>query len=96
MALVIAECCQNHLGDWAILKDMVWAAAEVGADIVKVQSMLAADLVRRGRVEGGVVRDGRTPGLRRSVWATPTPLMPMVTTSDPGAYTMLSALSKPT
>ena len=60
MALVIAECCQNHLGDWAILKDMVWAAAEVGADIVKVQSMLAADLVRRERFEEGVVRDGRT------------------------------------
>lgn len=65
MALVIAECCQNHLGDWSVMKDMVWAAAAAGADAVKVQSMRAADLVRRERFEDGVVRDGRTMVLRR-------------------------------
>jgi len=32
MVKVIAEFCQNHLGKWDVLKEMIWKAAEVGAD----------------------------------------------------------------
>ena len=53
MRTIIAECCQNHNGDLAILKDMVWAVAEAGATYVKIQSMLAADLPKRQRFETG-------------------------------------------
>ena len=35
--IIIAECCQNHNGDFNILKDMVHSAAEIGADYVKIQ-----------------------------------------------------------
>ena len=48
---IIAECCQNHNGDLGILKDMIWAAAEAGADYVKIQSMLADELTQRERFE---------------------------------------------
>ncbi len=53
MRTVIAEFCQNHNGDLAILKDMIWAAAEAGATYAKIQSMLAADIPKRERFENG-------------------------------------------
>ena len=34
---LIAELCQNHNGDYEILKDMVYAAKENGATHVKTQ-----------------------------------------------------------
>ena len=66
MARVIAELCQNHLGDPAILADMVAAAASAGADYAKIQAIRVRELTRRerfeeGRVEGGVVRCIRRP-----------------------------------
>lgn len=51
MAKIIAELCQNHKGDWNILKDMIWSAAESGADYAKVQSMLAEELTNRPEIE---------------------------------------------
>lgn len=54
---VIAEACQNHNGDRAVLKEMIYAAKEAGADIIKIQSMLAADLTRRPQFETGI-KDG--------------------------------------
>jgi N,N'-diacetyllegionaminate synthase len=53
MRTVIAEFCQNHNGDVAILKDLIWAAAEAGATYAKIQSMLAADIPKRKRFEEG-------------------------------------------
>jgi len=50
---IIAELCQNHNGAESILREMVFAAAESGADYAKVQSMLADDLTRRDRFEEG-------------------------------------------
>jgi N,N'-diacetyllegionaminate synthase len=46
--LVIAEAGVNHNGDLARARDMVAAAAEAGADIVKFQAFTAAGLVARG------------------------------------------------
>ena len=65
MALIIAECCQNHKGDLKILKDMIWAAAEAGADYVKIQSMLADELTFRERFEQGVVEDDVVKTIKR-------------------------------
>lgn len=42
--LVIAEIGENHTGDWDRARDMVIAAAEAGADIVKFQSYRGADV----------------------------------------------------
>jgi sialic acid synthase SpsE len=65
MARVIAECCQNHKGDRSILKDMVWAAADAGADYVKIQSMLSDELTFRERFENGVTENGVTRAIHR-------------------------------
>ena len=65
MAIVIAECCQNHNGDRTILQDMIHAAAEAGADYVKIQSMLADHLTRRERFEEGVVENGTRLAIKR-------------------------------
>ena len=42
--LIIAECCQNHNGAREVLKKMIHAAAENGADYVKIQSLLYEEL----------------------------------------------------
>lgn len=42
---IIAEIGENHTGDWDLARRMVVAAAEAGADIVKFQSYLGADVV---------------------------------------------------
>jgi sialic acid synthase SpsE len=55
--ILIAECCQNHLGDREILKRMIHAATESGADYVKVQALRSWEVTRRERFEEGVVGD---------------------------------------
>jgi N,N'-diacetyllegionaminate synthase len=35
---IIAEACANHLGDPKLQEEMIWAAAEAGADYIKFQS----------------------------------------------------------
>lgn len=64
--LLIAECCQNHGGDRAILGRMVDEAAAAGADVVKMQAIRSVDLVERERFEEGAVDAGgrRTAILR--------------------------------
>lgn len=42
--MIIAECCQNHNGDIALLKRMVEEAAKNGAWAVKIQTFFAEDL----------------------------------------------------
>ena len=63
--VIIAELCQNHKGDPAILKEMVWAAAEAGATYAKIQSMLADDLTKRERFEQGVWEGDLQIAIRR-------------------------------
>jgi len=41
---IIAEIGENHLGDWNRARDMIAAAAQAGADIVKFQSYRGCDV----------------------------------------------------
>jgi len=77
MRTIIAECCQNHNGDLAILKDMVWAAAEAGATYVKIQSMLADDLPKRARFEQGTWDGDLQTAIKRPYQAEYDRLKPM-------------------
>jgi N,N'-diacetyllegionaminate synthase len=63
--LLIAECCQNHQGSRETLKRMIHAAAENGADYVKIQALYSADVTFRERFEEGVVEDGRQVAIQR-------------------------------
>jgi N,N'-diacetyllegionaminate synthase len=51
--VIIAECCQNHNGDKEILKDMIHAAADNGADYVKIQAIRSSELSHRSRFDEG-------------------------------------------
>lgn len=50
---LIAEFCQNHNGDFAILRRMIDAAAEGGATHAKIQTIFADDLSFRPEFEEG-------------------------------------------
>lgn len=52
---LIAEMCQNHNGDFDILKQMIEAAAEGGATHAKIQNIYASDLAMRQEFEEGQV-----------------------------------------
>lgn len=58
MAKIIAEFCQNHKGDLSILKEMIWAAAECGADYAKIQTIRADELTYREPFEHGLEENG--------------------------------------
>ena len=53
MTKLIVEVCQNHNGDRAVLRDMIHAAAENGADIIKGQVIFSEDLTPRERFDEG-------------------------------------------
>lgn len=64
--LLIAECCQNHNGDREILKRMIHAAAENGADYVKIQAIRSHELTYRDRFEEGLIDpDGTIRAIKR-------------------------------
>ena len=64
--ILIAECCQNHNGDKAILKDMIHAAAENGADYVKIQAIRSRELTHRPRFDEGLTDNtGLTKVIKR-------------------------------
>jgi sialic acid synthase SpsE len=63
--IIIADACQNHKGDLKILKEMIYAAKEVGADFIKIQSMLADELTYREKFEQGLVENGRAKAIKR-------------------------------
>lgn len=65
MAKIIAELCQNHNGDLKILKEMVHAAAESGADYCKIQSIDSSELTHRKRFDQGVLENGKTKVIKR-------------------------------
>lgn len=62
---IIAELCQNHNGDFEILKDMVCAAYESGADYVKIQTIFADMLAYRERFETGLEVKGVVKVIKR-------------------------------
>lgn len=64
--VIIAECCQNHNGDKEVLKEMIHAAAENGADYVKIQAIRSSELTYRERFEEGVTdRNGEIKVIKR-------------------------------
>lgn len=65
MTKIIAELCQNHNGDFKVLNEMVAAAAESGADILKIQSMRSKDLTYRERFENGLIEGGKIKVIKR-------------------------------
>ena len=65
MTKIIAELCQNHNGDMSILKEMVHAAKESGADFAKIQSLLSSDLTHRSRFDLGEEENGITKVIKR-------------------------------
>lgn len=57
MTKIIAELCQNHNGDKALLQRMIHAAAENGADYVKGQIIFSGDLTHRPRFDEGEISE---------------------------------------
>ena len=53
MPKIIVEVCQNHNGDRTLLKEMIHAAKENGADIIKGQIIFSQDLTPRDRFDAG-------------------------------------------
>ncbi len=63
---IIAEFCQNHNGNFELLKRMIWEAAEGGAAYGKIQTIFADDLSYREEFENGVVDEkGNTKVIKR-------------------------------
>ncbi len=60
MTKIIAELCQNHNGDLKILKEMVHAAAESGAEYCKIQSIKSSELTHRKKFDDGKFENGKT------------------------------------
>jgi len=77
MAKVIAEFCQNHKGDREIMKDMVWAAKEAGADYAKIQCIHTKYLTKREQFEGGVIENGIVKAIKRPYQTEYDRLKPM-------------------
>lgn len=66
MTKLIAEVCQNHNGDRRTFEKMIKAAAEAGADIVKMQSIFSEDLTQREEFEEGMtLPDGTVKTIKR-------------------------------
>ncbi len=63
---IIAEFCQNHNGNFDVLKKMIAAAAEGGATHGKIQTIFASDVSFRPQFEEGKVDEsGRTLVIKR-------------------------------
>ena len=66
MTQLIVELCQNHCGDRTLLGEMIAAAAENGADIVKSQIIFSEDLTHRKEFdEGEILSDGTVIAIKR-------------------------------
>src|SRR5687768_13151256 len=63
--VLIAECCQNHNGNQEILKRMIYAAAENGADYVKIQAIRSRELTHRERFDEGETENGTVKVIKR-------------------------------
>lgn len=62
---IIAEFCQNHNGDFEVLKRMIHAAAAGGATHGKIQTIFAEELSFRPEFEQGEEREGKTTIIKR-------------------------------
>lgn len=83
MVKLIAELCQNHQGNRQLLSEMIAAAAESGADYVKIQSIFSADLTHRERFdEGKTDPDGTVRIMKRPYEAEQRRLSTLDLTDD--------------
>jgi sialic acid synthase SpsE len=57
MTKIIAEVCQNHLGNREVISQMIREAAVAGAEYVKGQIIFSEDLTYRERFEQGIVEN---------------------------------------
>jgi len=62
---LIAELCQNHNGQFAVVEQMIDRAAEAGATHVKLQNIYADTVAYRPQFEEGLVQDGKTRAIKR-------------------------------
>ncbi len=62
---LIAELCQNHLGDFGRVKEMVDRAVEAGATHVKIQHIYTENLTFRPQFEEGLKQGGKTYAIKR-------------------------------
>ncbi len=65
MIKIIAEFCQNHNGDFELLKRMVEAAASAGATHGKMQTIYANTVTFRSQFENGLVQNGDIKAIKR-------------------------------
>lgn len=62
---MIAELCQNHNGDVGMIREMVAAAAESGADYAKIQTIHSSQLTHRERFDEGLIEGGKIKTIKR-------------------------------
>lgn len=62
---IIAEFCQNHNGDFSILKEMIHMASENGASHGKIQNIFSDDLTYRDRFENGLIENDQVIHIKR-------------------------------
>lgn len=62
---IIAELCQNHNGDFSIVRKMLIAAASAGATHAKIQHIYSRNLVYRPIFENGFTENGVTRAIKR-------------------------------
>jgi N,N'-diacetyllegionaminate synthase len=65
MTKLIAEFCQNHNGDFDLLKKMVESAAEAGATHGKMQTIFADTISFRPQFEDGLIQNGKVKSIKR-------------------------------
>jgi len=82
MTKIIAELCQNHNGDLKILKEMVHAAAESGAEYCKIQSIKSSELTHRKKFDDGKFENGKTIVTKRPFEDELKRLKPLDLTED--------------
>jgi sialic acid synthase SpsE len=65
MIKIIAEFCQNHNGDYDLLKKMVEAASAAGATHGKMQTIYADTVTYRPQFEDGLIQEGVVRAIKR-------------------------------
>ena len=62
---IIAEFCQNHNGNSAILSEMIDKAVEHGATHLKIQNIFANELTFRPKFESGIKINKKVHSIKR-------------------------------
>ena len=65
MPQIIVEMCQNYNGDREILKKMIHAASEAGAEYAKIQTIHSDYLTKRPEFENGRIEEGMVKVIKR-------------------------------